>query len=74
MFYVKSKSISLEVVKLNPEWPDIICNKWPLDGSHKTLHETVAWRTGTLYYCLAYPGRACVLRFNILSKKRVFTE
>ena len=27
---------------------DIICNKWPLDGSQKTFQGTVAWRAGTL--------------------------
>jgi len=31
-------------------------NKWPLDGSQKTFHATVALRVGTLYACLAYPG------------------
>ena len=36
----------------------IIYNKWPLDGSQKTFHGTVAWRAGTLQACLAYPGRA----------------
>ena len=36
----------------------IKCNKWPLDGSQKTFHETVAWRAGTLKACFAYTGRA----------------
>ena len=35
----------------------IMCNKWPLDGSRKTFHGTVAWRAGTLEACLAYPSR-----------------
>ena len=41
------RSISLKILKLN-HLMGIICNKWPLDGSHKTFDESVAWRAGTL--------------------------
>ncbi len=53
MFLFKSWSISIKIVKVKR----VLCNNWPLDGSPKAFHGTVAWRAGPLQGCLAHPDR-----------------
>ena len=51
--FIKSWIISIKIVKVKR----VLCNNWPLDGSPKAFHGTVAWRAGPLQGCLAHPDR-----------------